>query len=160
MREISRRTILAVLAAAAAAPLAASAATPGARAFLAKLYAAYQGKGKGLDYSKPRVMARYFTPELAELVRKSLAATKPGDAPDLEGDPFIDAQDWKITKLTIEVAEQGADAATGTVKFLNFDKPRTIVLDLKLTKAGWRIDDIHWPDNDGTLRQVVAPGGK
>jgi hypothetical protein len=35
---------------------------------------------------------------------------------------------------------------------------KTIGLDLKLTKAGWRIGDIHWPDDEGSLRKLRSCG--
>ncbi|SDR62353.1 Protein of unknown function [Rhizobiales bacterium GAS191] len=133
-----------------------SAQEPGAKDFLARLYANYAGKAKGIDYTSAASVKRYLTPELGALLNKSLQATKSGDAPDLDGDPFIDAQDWEITELAIAIAEPGPDRATGTVTFKNLGEAKTITLDLKKTKAGWRIDDIHWPDDHGTLRKLLA----
>ncbi|MFI5015514.1 MAG: hypothetical protein ACHQAY_24525 [Hyphomicrobiales bacterium] len=92
------------------------AAEPGAKDFLATLYANYTGKAKGVDYTNPASVKRYLTPELgALLLRKMKAdAKKSGEVPDLDGDPYVDAQDWVITELAIAVAESGPDRATGT----------------------------------------------
>jgi hypothetical protein len=137
-----------------------SAAEPTAKEFLATLYANYAGKGKGVDYTAPANVKRYLTPELgALLLRKMKAdAKKKDEVPDLDGDPFIDAQDWVITELTINVADKGPDEATGTVSFKNQGDAKTITLDLKKTKVGWRIDDIRWPGDEGSLRKLLTGG--
>ena len=58
--------------------------------------------------------------------------------------------------MRITTAEAGPDAATGTVTFKNEGEPKAITLDLKKTKAGWRIDDIHWPDDQGSFRKLLG----
>ena len=157
MSKILRSLALALCLIGAAAPSAfVSAAETSPKDFLAALYANYIDKGKGVDSTNPATIKRYLTPELGALLSKSLKATKAGDAPDLDGDPYIDAQDWQITGLAIAIAEKGADQATGTVNFKNFDEAKTIILDLKKTSAGWRIDDIHWPGDEGTLRKLLS----
>jgi hypothetical protein len=73
----------------------------------------------------------------------------------LDGDPFIDAQDWEIHAVDIAVRDVAADKAGATVSFKNVDKPRIVVLDLVKLKAGWRIADIAW-DRKATLRGVLT----
>ena len=70
----------------------------------------------------------------------------------LDGDPFVDAQDWEITDLTIKVATSGSDKATGTVTFKNFEDDKTVTLDLTKTAAGWRIADIR--TGERSLREI------
>ena len=139
----------------------ARAAEPGAKEFLAKLYANYTGKAKGIDYASPANVKRYFTPELGKLFLDKMKADakKTDEVPDLDGDPFVAAQEWVITELVIKVTENGPDQATGVVTFKNEGDAKMITLDLKKTKAGWRIDDIHWPGEEGSLRKLIA-GGK
>jgi hypothetical protein len=134
------------------------AAEPGPKDFLTKLYANYTGKAKGIDYTKPANVKLYLTPELGALLLKKMKADakKTDEVPDLDGDPYVGAQEWVITELAIAVAETGPDQATGTVTFKNEGEPKTITLDLKKTKLGWRIDDIHWPGDQGTLRNLLA----
>jgi hypothetical protein len=123
-----------------------------AEAFLHSIYDQYNGTdGPPLDEA---AMQAYFTPETAALIKAdSDAAAKKGEVPKLNGDPFIDAQDWKIEQIKI-VAEEKPDTAVGTVTFLNFGQPFEIKLDLAKTPNGWRIAEIHAPS--GTLRELFA----
>jgi hypothetical protein len=132
---------------------AARAADPSAQAFLEGIYAHYKGKDtKGVAYSG-RGSARYFTPSLVRLIDDDArAAKKRGDVPTLDGDPFVDAQEWDIAKFDIAVTENGAGKATGTVKFNNEGQDKEITIDLVKTKAGWRVDDLHAPS--GSLRAL------
>jgi hypothetical protein len=143
--------------------LIASAAVAGdraAEAFLTDIYSHYRGDdrtAKGVDLSGPRDYDRYFTPELERLMSADeAAAAKQGDVPALDGDPFVDAQDWTITDIRIRVAETVRDRTTADVSFANFGKRETVRIDLRLTPKGWRIDDIHWPKGDGSLRGLYA----
>jgi hypothetical protein len=74
--------------------------------------------------------------------------------PALDGDPFVDAQEWEITGLTITVQTDGPDKAMGIVAFRNFNKPIKIQVALVRLKDGWRISDIVWPD--GSLRGLYT----
>ena len=136
---------------------AAQAATGSANDFLTAIYQHYVGKAgeSGLPLDSDADIRRYFAPSLAALmIADRAAAAKNDDVPTLDGDPFIDAQDWEIKDLHIAVSEAGADHATGTVMFKNIDSPVTITLDLVRTPRGWRIDDIHWPE--GALRGLLT----
>jgi hypothetical protein len=132
----------------------------GAKEFLVKLYANYTGKAKGIDYTSPANVKRYLTPELGSLLLKKMEtdAKKADEVPDLDGDPFVAAQEWVLTELVITVTENGPGHATGVVSFKNRGQPKTITLDLTKTKAGWRIDDIHWPGDEGSLRKLISGG--
>ncbi len=127
----------------AAALAAAPAADETAEHFLKQVYGRYiGGRSKGISLDKPAEVKRWFAPELAALILKDRNETPEGDASDLEGDPFIDAQDWKIAKVDIAVQQQGDQAATGTVKFDNAGEAKTIVVDLTKSKGGCRIREI------------------
>jgi hypothetical protein len=139
-------------------PPQARAAEQSAKDFLVKLYANYTGKAKGIDYTSPANVKRYLTPELGKLLLDKMKADakKTDEVPDLDGDPYVAAQEWKLTELVVAVAEAGPDQAIGIVTFKNEGEPKKITLDLKKTKAGWRIDDIHWPDDQGSLRKLIT----
>ena len=142
---LSRRAVLCAAAglAVAAPALAADAA---AQAFVTQIYDAYKGKdSKGHPLDDDRAIRGAFEPTLAALIIKDQhAAAKRGEVGTLDGDPFIDAQDWEIDAFDIAVADVAPDKAQATVKFTNLGSPQTIVLDLTRIKAGWRISDITW----------------
>jgi hypothetical protein len=133
---------------------AALAAEPSARDFLNAIYSVYKGKNsKGIPLNNHAAYARYFTPALAKLIEDdAAAAAKVGDVPNLEGDPFIDAQDWQINSFAITVKDTGPDKALGTVKFNNLKENMAVELDLVKLKEGWRIDEIR--TKTGSLRDL------
>ena len=129
-------------------------ATP--QAFLTALYHRYEVKCFcGIKYWKTQTMRRYFEPSLVALIDADLtAAAKHNEIPELDGDPFVDAQEWQITELAITTEMHGADNATGTVTFRNFGEPKKLTVQLVRMKAGWRIADILSPD--GSLRGIFT----
>ena len=81
---------------------------PAAKAFVEGLYRTYERSENGLDISSRAKAARYFSPSTAALIAKDQdEAAKRGDAPRLSSDPFVDAQDWMPTKITV-VVEDGS----------------------------------------------------
>jgi hypothetical protein len=132
------------------------AAEQSARAFLESIYARYQGiDPEGVALSTDEDLNHYFTPELArKLAEDSRAAQAKGDVPELDGDPFVDAQDWQLTDLKIDVDDAATQKTTAKVSFENQGQPVTIRLDLVKIGADWKINDIHWPK--GSLRQFRA----
>ncbi len=122
--------------------------------FLEGVYKVYRNNSnaKGIDYSKPDVIRRYFAPPLAKAILKDFAeAKKKDEVPQLNGDPFIDAQDWEIADLKLDVKDASRRKATGVVSFTNAKQPRTITLDLVKTGDGWRIAEIKAPS--GSLKE-------
>lgn len=126
--------------------------------FLRAIYARYLGGAKqalGVPLDTERNLRRYFTPALASLIIKDRkAAALRHEPPALDGDPFVDAQDWQISALEIALERKAPLQALATVDFRNFDKPVSLRLELVHAKDGWRIDDIRWPE--GSLRALLA----
>jgi len=122
----------------------AAAAPQTAEQFVQDLYGRYSGKdAKGVVLDSPRAVKRWFAPELAKLILADQAqAAKNDEAPTLDGDPFVDAQDFEITDLNVVVKETGKDTATAGVTFTNLDDKVTVVLDLVKLKQGWRIREL------------------
>src|ERR1700689_1283423 len=142
---LSRRTIiLGAVCMAVAKP--ALAADPGAAAFVTAIYAAYKGKNaNGIRLDTEANIRRYFEPSLAALmIKDQKAAARRHDAPNLDGDPFVDAQDWDIAAVDIAVTDTANNAARATATFKNGDTPATVVLDLVKINDNWRISDITW----------------
>ena len=131
---------------------------PSPEGFLKAIYDRYVGDAKkalGIPLDSDRKIRRYFAPELAALIIKDRKeAAKRKEPPTLDGDPFVDAQEWHITAVSIAVSREAADQALATVSFKNFDKPVTLHLELVHSKDGWKIGDIRWPE--GALRALVS----
>ena len=81
-----------------------------------RIYKHYLGKdSKGLALSSDAVIRRYFAPPLSDAIVKDFAAAhKAGEVPLLNGDPFIDAQDWEISNLKTAVKSTGSNTAVAT----------------------------------------------
>ena len=144
----------ACLVAAAALVFAASAETVSPQTFVENIYRTYLDKnGKGMSLANDATIRGYFAQPLAQAMIADFAeAEKRGEVPMLNGDPFIDAQDWEISNLKIAVKPTGADTALAVVAFVIFNEPRTVMLDLVNTPAGWRIAEIRSPS--GSLRAL------
>jgi hypothetical protein len=122
----------------------AAAADTAATTFVTKLYDAYKGKdAKGVAWDTEADLRRWFEPSLvAMIVKDQKAAAKRKEVPTLDGDPFIDAQEWEVTAFDIVVTDAPPDKATATVTYKNFDTPVKVVLSLVKVKNDWRIADI------------------
>lgn len=121
-----------------------------AQAFVESLYRPYLTKGyQGQPYDQT---ARFFAPTLTQAMdRDYREARRRNEAPSLNGDPFVDAQDWEISKLSIDVTTNG-DSATARVSFQNFGEAKRVLLELEKTPAGWRIAEIKAPS--GSLKAL------
>jgi hypothetical protein len=157
---LTRRTIMTGAVCAAVAPPA-HAADSSARAFVAAIYKAYQGSGgNGVALDNDQTVQRYFEPSLAAAIRKDQTdAEQRNEPPVLDFDPFVDAQDWDIATVDIDVRDAAPNKASATVKFTNADKPTTILLDLVRINGEWKVHDITWSrDGDtSTLRGLFTP---
>ena len=94
-----------------ASALAAPAASETPQAFLDAIYKNYLGKdSKGVPLDKAATIRRYFVAPLAAAMIKdnAAAALKRGEVPTLDGDPFIDGQDWEISDLAIKIKKMTA----------------------------------------------------
>jgi len=115
-----------------------------ATAFVTKIFDAYKGKNsKGISIDTEADIRRYFEPSLAAMIIKDRrAADRRKEVPTLDGDPFVDAQDWELSALDIAVTSALPDKAVATVTFKNFDEPVKVVLNLVKIKNDWRVADI------------------
>jgi hypothetical protein len=135
--RLIRRSLLAGLA---ALPVAAQAQPP--LAFLQGLYEPYKQKDfKGQPYWET---GRFFVADLAQAIERDFAeAKKRNEVPKLDGDPFINAQDWDIRAVNYVVTEMpSASRAAGAIAFDNLGTATLVAVFLVQTPQGWRIDDI------------------
>ena len=150
-----RRAFSILLLAFVASPALAGEQTP--RAFVAWIYSHYQGSadakaGAGVMLVTPAQIRRYFAPPLADqIIADRAAAAQRDEVPALDSDPFIDAQDWDIRHVAIQIESANDRTARASVRFENFGQAETVRLELVRTPAGWRVADVLWPGSEGWL---------
>jgi Protein of unknown function (DUF3828) len=155
---LTRRILL--LSAASAAVAGTASADDAALAFVNAIYNSYtKPNSDGVLIDDGKKLRRYFEPVLAAAMNKDQQdAARHGDVGKLDGDPFIDAQDWEIKSFDVAMKDTAPGKASATVTFTNLGTPKTIVLDLVTIKNDWRIYDITWL-HDGkpsTLRELFG----
>jgi hypothetical protein len=116
----------------------------GARAFLEALYAPYQGRtAQPVTLKHP---AKFYEAKLAAaIIADAEEANKRDEAPELNGDPICDCQDYLPFKARIDPIRLNGNRATTVVTFDN-SRPQRLEIELIATKAGWRIYDIKTSD--------------
>ncbi len=131
---------------------AAQAQQPTPQAFLEAIYKPYLDKNyRGQNYGQAD---RFFVPDIVRAMNADYAAAKRrGEVPLLDGDPFVCAQEWEISKLAVSVSTNGTKT-TGIVAFDNLEKPTRVTLDLVQTPTGWRIADIACSGDPTSLRAL------
>jgi Protein of unknown function (DUF3828) len=122
-------------------PFAASAEEQTPHQFLQSIYEPYRkAEFKGQPYWEAD---RFFAPDLARAIDKDFAeAKKRKEVPTLDGDPFVDAQDWKIETIAYASSAVKDGKAAGAVALVSLGEPKGIVLTMVKTPAGWRVTDI------------------
>jgi hypothetical protein len=83
-----------------------------------------------------------YTPRLEKLVREDKRKAK-GEVGCLDFDFWLNAQDWKITHLTITTTDDGPDRKTVVAKFRNIGEPQEIHFDFRKSAGRWLLDDVH-----------------
>ncbi len=123
------------------------------------IYAHYCDKPEnapGVPLDTEEAVYDFFDPALAGMITKDMdEARDRGDAPTLDGDPFVNSQEWKISACDIKVSLDSEGAAHATATFMNFDKNIQVDLSLTHLPEGWRIADIAYEGN-GTLRDLYV----
>jgi hypothetical protein len=127
--------------------------TQSADAYLHAIYDRYIGAHpKPIDPSEANIR-KYFEADLAaKMIKDDEQAEKNGEVPALEGDAFVDAQDFDIKSFAIHVDHETPTNADATIKFTNAGDAKTIRVLLVKAGGGWKIHDIVWNGDEGTLR--------
>ena len=96
----------------------------------------------------------WVAPELyARLWKKVNEPTPKGDAPDIEGDVFLDSQD-QPTNFTVGAASITGSKAMVEVN-LNWDaEKRHYTVSLEQVSGAWKVTDIHY-GKDGNLTDLL-----
>ena len=96
-----------------------------------------------------------LTPTLVALTKKYFARPVPeGDAPDIDGDPFTNSQDYP-TRFSVGAPTTAASSATVPVRFFDSSSASVVTYQLLLESGIWRIDDIRY-DDGSTFRKLLG----
>ncbi len=129
--------------------------------FVTALYQNYVGQdAKGVPVTSPKAR-QVLTPGLMKLIdADAKAAARRGEPPRLDGNPFIDAQDFDIKSFTVEIQDVGRARAVATVTFRNEASVNNGPIILALVKTGdaWRIDDFR--GDSGSVRKYLSRKAK
>lgn len=128
-----------------------------AHVFLEQIYAQYTGRAgtDGVDLSSEANIRKLFDPPLATLIIADRKQSEQNDEPpELDGDPFVNAQDWDIQHLKITIRHADPSAATATVQFDNLGKPVQITMALVHLANGWRVHEIDYGGT--TLTRILT----
>lgn len=112
---------------------------------------------------RPWLTADFFSLFLKELKRQAdYSKTHPDEAPDFEGDPFTDSQEYPYSFRVGTVVTNGARAkATVTLnwsaKTSRGIDSRNITVELIKIEAGWLINDIVASDGSSLREQFQKP---
>jgi hypothetical protein len=149
------RVRLLVAAAALLAPAAAQAET--AQAFLERTYAGYARE----DFDPLDHLHRYFAAPLAAAIREDERLAT-GEVGYLDGDPLCDCQDISGLKPRVESVRMTGKRAASARVMLDFGTAdqRTVVLQLVLTKHGWRVADVATRDQPSLLAALRRSNAK
>jgi hypothetical protein len=87
-----------------------------------------------------------------------MTRSEQAQAPILDFDPFVNAQDWQISNVNVttdSVAENSH--AVVRASFQNGGSPQEVVYDLVWEGGGWRVDNVRsgGPPDGWDLRQIA-----
>ena len=104
-----------------------------------------KGTGEGIMGDKA-AKAKFFSAALLRMiVADEKRAAKRNQPPNLDGDPFVDAQEATVNDLKISVVS--ADRAKASV-LADFDrgegKREKVTYSMALERGAWRVDDIAY----------------
>jgi hypothetical protein len=83
-----------------------------------------------------------YTARLAKLFREDKRKAKV-EVGCLDFDFWVNAQDWKITDLTITSRDESQERKAVIAKFKNIGEPQEIHFDFRLIAGRWLLDDVH-----------------
>jgi hypothetical protein len=83
-----------------------------------------------------------YTARLGKFFRDDKRRAK-GEVGCLDFDFCVNAQDWKITDLTITSADEGQERETVIAMFMNIGKPQEIHFYFRRNGGRWLLDDVH-----------------
>ena len=161
---MTRALVLALLTVVASSAVAAE---DGPEEVIRALYQAHRPwEHKEIDLANQGVLLKYFSPELTKLFLKNAQLERDcpkGDLCGIEFDPILGSQDFDDNlNFKLRIA-RSTPPQTGRFearfKLFNEEKAeqeQVLVFQLLQLKNGWRIDDIIYTDNKGSLKAMLT----
>lgn len=110
----------------------------------------------GFDKKSVARKAKFMSTSLNTLMTRYFAVpANPNEAPDINGDPFTNSQEYP-TRFSVSAATTNAAASTVRVRFSDAGRVQTITYSLKLADKVWRIDDLKYQDNSSFRAQLTS----
>lgn len=99
-----------------------------------------------------------WSADLRAKLEGMIARSRTAEAPILDFDPFVNAQDWQIASVNVTTDGVVANShATVRARFVNGNTEDEVVYDLIWEGGSWRVDNMRHTGWD--LRQIVTHGG-
>jgi len=143
--------------------------SPGARAaatapdgVVQRFLEAHFARDMGFSKAALQPKAPFLTAGLTALTTRYFAVpANPNEAPDLNGDPFTNSQEYP-TRFSVGTATTTATTANVRVRFSDALRVQTITYHLRRESGGWRIDDLRYEDGVTLRKQLGAaiPGAR
>jgi hypothetical protein len=83
-----------------------------------------------------------YSKRLQALIDKDARETPEGIVGRIDGDVFVDGQDFDLSALRIETVSQDETKAQIRATFINMGEPRNMLFDLVRENGHWRVDEI------------------
>jgi hypothetical protein len=125
-------------------------------AVIAPLYARYRTDPAVTTFPSLPEQAPW-TADMRARLEAMMTRSATSEAPILDFDPFVNAQDWLVTDVTATtdgVVERSH--ATVRAHFVNNQAEDEVVYDLVWESGAWRVDNIRHAGWD--LRQIISQG--
>ena len=130
----------------------------GARKAVRAFYTAHFKGPMGFDAKTLKAKKPFLAPDFYQaLVAKAAeAAGNPDEAPDIDGDPFTQSQEYPDA-FTVGKAQASGGSVRVQVRFTwkNGNPARSLVVVMKNGTDGWRVDDFRYGEGD-TLRGLAG----
>ncbi|MBC8088711.1 MAG: DUF3828 domain-containing protein [Phycisphaerae bacterium] len=143
--------------------------SPGARAeatapagVVQRFLEAHFARDMGFSKTALQPKSRFLTAGLNALTARYFAVpANPDEAPDINGDPFTNSQEYP-TRFSVSAATVNAGAATVRVRFSDAMRVQTVMYQLRRENNLWRIDDLKYDDGLTLRKQLSAaiPGAR
>jgi hypothetical protein len=118
------------------------------------LYNTCLKKSDGFDAASVALTKPYLSPDLYARIQRKLNQPVPkGDAPDIDGDLFLDAQDLP-TSFVVGSTTLAGDKAQVLVTLKWSDEKRRYTVELQQIDGAWKVTDVNY-GKDGKLSDLL-----
>jgi hypothetical protein len=131
--ELAALSLLSVL------PLSAATRIDDPKTFVTEVYRRFMAPSARSPYTPP---GGVYAPRLEKLLSHDKRKAK-GEVGCLDFVFWLNAQDWKITNLTITSSDDGQDRQTVITKFRNSGEPQEMHFEFRRISGRWLLDDAH-----------------